>query len=304
VPKPIMRLGVALLAAFSSACTSLSLFIANVPASFGAYQRTTGLPYGTDRRQRMDVYRPRQQAAGRPVVIFWYGGSFTSGSRSEYRFVGAALAERGFVAVLPDYRLYPQVRFPEFMDDAARAVVWVQEHASEYGGDPRHVVLMGHSAGAHIASYLALNREVLRKAGGKPEWISGLVDLSGPYVLTPNTRTLHLIFAAPYTPADWQPVRFVTRGAPPTFLAHGMNDTLVSVGQAEELRDALRANDVRVEAELYANRGHGDTVAALSVLVRSRVPVLDQASRFIESVTGTPPTQSEPNTASSALSAQ
>lgn len=281
----ITRIGILALAGFSAACSGISFFIANVPASFGPYERTTNLPYGSERRQRLDVYTPVGKATNRPVVIFWYGGSWTSGSKSEYRFVGAALAERGFVTVLPDYRLYPTVKFPVFLDDAAAAVKWVQEHAQEFGGDPRHVVLMGHSAGAHIAAYLALKPEVLTKAGARPEWIAGLVGLSGPYALAPNTRTLHRIFAKPYTEADWQPVRFVTHQAPPTFIAHGLHDTLVSVRQTEQLRDALRNNDVRVVAELYPRRGHADTVAAFSVPVRHRMPVLDDVAKFIESVT-------------------
>ena len=112
------RLGVAALAAATaSACTSISFAIANTPAAFGPYQRTANIPYGSGPRQRLDVYVPEQAGTNRPVVIFWYGGSWSSGSRSQYRFVGAALAERGFVTVLPDYRLYPKVKFPEFLVD-------------------------------------------------------------------------------------------------------------------------------------------------------------------------------------------
>ena len=298
--KLIARAGILTLAAVSSACASLSFLAANIPASFGAYQRTADIAYGSDKRQRLDVYVPKQEGtaeqqgvaasgAARPVVIFWYGGSWQMGSKSEYKFVGAALAERGFVTVLPDYRLYPQVKFPDFLDDAAKAVVWVQQHAQEFGGDPRRIVLMGHSAGAHTAAYLALNREFLLKAGVKPEGIVGLVGLSGPYALAPNTRALHTIFGKPYTEADWQPLRFVTRQSPPAFLAQGLNDTVVSPRQTEQLRDALRAQGVRVEAELYPDRGHADTVASISIPARHRAPVLDDATKFIETVAAVAP---------------
>lgn len=329
IRKLIARAGVLALAASSAACTSLSFLIANVPASFGPYQRTTDIAYGSEKRQKLDVYVPLDAAdaeparAGarpsgaqsggllrtaassdvapirgatatratlRPVVVFWYGGSWQTGSKSSYRFVGAALAERGFVAVLPDYRLYPKVKFPEFLDDAAHAVAWVQQHAQELGGDPRHVVLMGHSAGAYTAAFLALKPDFLIKAGAKPEWISGLVGLAGPYAIAPNTRALRRIFGTPFAAADYQPVRFVTRQAPPTFLAHGLDDHVVSVHQTEALRDALRRNDVRVEAALYPDRGHADMVAALSVPARHRAPVLDDAVKFIESVTSAAPT--------------
>jgi acetyl esterase/lipase len=300
--------------------------IANVPATFGPYSRTTDIPYGSEKRQKLDVYVPtgaapdpssasassgspqagafvRTGAAGgsgalRPVVIFWYGGSWQSGSKSSYKFVGAALAERGFVAVLPDYRLYPKVKWPSFVDDAAEAVAWVQQHAQEFGGDPRQIVLMGHSAGAHTAAFLALRPDFLTRAGAKPEWIRGLVGLAGPYALAPNTRALRTIFGRPYAAKDWQPVRFVTRQAPPAFLAHGLDDWIVSVHQTEALRDALRRNDVRVETELYPDRGHADMIAAFSVPARGRAPVLDDVVRFVESVTGgAPANASVPSTA-------
>jgi acetyl esterase/lipase len=180
------------------------------------------------------------------------------------------------------------VKFPVFLEDGAAAIAWVQKHAAEFGGDPQHIVLMGHSAGAHMAAFLALNRNFLAKHGAHAEGIAGLVGLSGPYILAPNTRTLHTIFGKPFTEADWQPARFVSSEAPPTFLAHGLNDTLVDVRQTQKLREDLLAHHVRVEMELYPGIGHADTVAALSIPARGRAPVLDQAVKFIRSVTSTP----------------
>lgn len=289
ITRFLFRAGAACVAALAAGCTQLSFAVANVPAAFGPYHRSTGIAYGTERRQKLDVYVPNDASGTpRPVVIFWYGGSWDSGDRGSYRFVGAALASQGLVTVLPDYRLYPGAKFPVFLDDAANAVAWVDQHAREFGGDPRRIVLMGHSAGAHMAAFLALNREFLKAHGARPDHIVGLVGLSGPYILAPNTPVLHTIFAKPYTEADWQPARFVSSEAPPTFLAHGMDDTLVSVKQTETLRDAMRAHHVRVEAELYPGVGHADTVAALSIPGRGRAPVLDQAVKFIRSVTSTP----------------
>jgi acetyl esterase/lipase len=284
------RVAIAATAGFLSACSAVTFGIANAPASFGPFERKADIAYGADKRQKLDVYVPTAgatngSAGNRPVVIFWYGGSWTNGSKSDYRFVGAALAERGFITVLPDYRLYPDVKFPDFLDDAAQAVAWVQQHAQEFGGDPQRVVLMGHSAGAHTAAYLALNRTFLAKRGAKPEWIVGLVGLSGPYALAPNTRTLNRIFAAPWGESDWQPVRFANSQAPPTFLAHGLSDGVVSVRHAERLRDVLRSKGVRVEAELYPDTGHAATVAGFSKPARGSAPTLDQAVQFLDSLT-------------------
>lgn len=312
------RLGVAALAAVTSACTSITFAAANLPTLFGHYERSTDIAYGTDPRQRLDVYTPQAKGGeqpragaqatapanaptgasagttGRPVVIFWYGGSWQSGSKSDYRFVGAALAEHGYITVLPDYRLYPDVKFPDFMDDAAHAVAWVQQHAQEFGGDPHRIVLMGHSAGAHIAAYLTLNREFLARRGARPEWIVGLVGLSGPYVLAPNSRTLNRIFAAPWGESDWQPIRFATSQAPPTFLAHGLSDSVVSVAQTEKLRDALQSRGVRVETELYRDTGHAATVAGFSKPARARAPTLDQAVAFLGTLTSTSTARTDP----------
>jgi acetyl esterase/lipase len=273
-----------LVLAFASGCTAIAFGIANTATLFGKYERSVNHPYGTA-RQKLDVYAP-PRAADCPVVIFWYGGGWTSGHKGNYRFVGAALAQRGFVAVLPDYRLYPEVKFPAFIDDGAEAIAWVQKHAREYGGDPRRIVFMGHSAGAHEAALLAYDRKRLVAAGIDAGSVVGLVGLSGPYALEPNSDLLNTIFAKPFTPADWQPVRFVSPQSPPTFLAHGEADTTVSIEHSRKLRDALQASHVRVETRFYPGKGHADTVAALSVPARSRLPVLDQATKFMHEVAG------------------
>jgi acetyl esterase/lipase len=274
----------AILTATLAACSGASSFAANAPTYFGSYRRVTDLPYGHDPRQRLDVYSPKD--SGRhPIVIFFYGGSWTSGEKSNYRFVGAALAARGFVAVLPDYRLYPAVTFPGFVDDSANAVAYVQAHANEFGGDPDRLVLMGHSAGAHMAAMLALDNRYLTKAGVRPGSVVGLVGLSGPYALDPDTDTLRATFPQPTTPADWQPVQFVSDHSPPTLLLHGLTDKVVYVSHTEKLRDAMLAHKVRVETHLYPDRGHADTIASFCLVGRSRTPALQETIAFLQAVT-------------------
>jgi len=282
--KCLALFSIASVIVFFSGCTSLSFLVANTATLGGRYDRSTDHVYGPESRQKLDVYSPKG-AQDRPVVVFFYGGSWTAGSRGLYRFVGAALAERDIVTVLPDYRLYPQVRFPLFLDDGALAVAWVQKHAPEFGGDPHRIVLMGHSAGGHEAAFLAYDRQLLLKAGANPDWIVGLVGLSGPYALEPDSKVLNTIFASPYTEAEWQPVRFVTPQSPPTLLVHGTADDVVSIKHAEKLRDILLANHVRVETQFYPGKGHADTVAGMSRPARGRTPVLEQSVSFIESVT-------------------
>lgn len=283
----LARCGIAWVTVAAAGCTGAQYFFANAPAAFGSFSRKSDLHYGEDPRQRLDVYTP-DGAANRPVVVFWYGGSWTRGRKSAYRFVGAALARKGFVVVVPDYRLYPAVKFPDLLEDGAHAVAWVQQHAAEFGGDPQRIVLMGHSAGAHMASYLAFNHKYLASAGAKPEAIRGLIGLSGPYALEPNSKVLHEIFSTPYTEADWQPVRFVDAQSPPALLFHGANDDVVSVKHTEKLRDALNSLRIAVDAQIVPKRGHADTVAALVVGLGYRAPVLERSVEFIERVCASP----------------
>jgi dipeptidyl aminopeptidase/acylaminoacyl peptidase len=161
----------------------------------------------------------------------------------------------------------------------------VEQHIQEFGGDPRQIVLMGHSAGGHTAAFLAFNHEFLRKYGADPNSIVGLVGLSGTYVLVPETATERATFPPPYTEADWQPIRFVDAHSPPTLLLHGTDDKEVLPQEASELRDAMLALHLRVELHLYEHRGHGDTVAPFAPVARWRSPALQDTLAFIRSVT-------------------
>jgi len=262
------------------ACGGLALTAANVPAYFGDFDRRADIPYASGPRHQLDVYAPRRTTA-RPIIVFWYGGGFENGNKSNYRFVGAALAEAGYVAVLPDYRLYPEVRFPEFVDDGARALKWVAEHAAEIGGDPRRIYVAGHSAGAHMAAMLAYDRARLEHAGLPRDTIRGCIGLSGPYVLDPNDATLRDIFRAPYTIADWQPIQRVQAGAPPALLLHGEADTVVDVGHARRMAEKLDSLGVPVTLRTYPGRGHRDTVAAFAVAAPHKLPVMDEIRKFV-----------------------
>src|ERR1700730_8131395 len=145
-------------AMLATGCGRLGFMAANVPAAFGAHRRHPDISYGADPQHRLDVYVPKNvPVEPLPMVIFWHGGRWTFGDKADYRFVGAALAELGYVAVLPNYRHYPDVKMPGFMDDAARAGRLAAAHAAELGADPQRLYLMGHSAGAHIAALVTLD---------------------------------------------------------------------------------------------------------------------------------------------------
>jgi len=181
-----MKLGERIAALLEPVFDRLGFLAVNAPAFFGPFTRHADIAYGSDPQHRLDVYVPDEAAAVlSPVVVFWHGGHWRFGDKRDYRFVGAALAGSGFNAVLPNYRHYPQVKMPGFMDDAARAALWSAAHAGDYGGDPRRLYLMGHSAGAHMAALLTLDARYLAAAGEPAPQVAGVVGLSGAYDFLP-----------------------------------------------------------------------------------------------------------------------
>ncbi len=264
-----------------SACGGLSFAVANAPALFGDFGRRADVAYLPGERRTLDIYTPRNVSRA-PIVIFWYGGSWQNGSKNLYRFIGSGLAKEGFVAVLPDYRVYPEVRFPAFIDDAAAAVAWVREHAAEIGGDPERIFLAGHSAGAHIAAMLAYEDGRLAQAGVPAGTVRGFIGLSGPYALNPNDDNLRTIFGAPYVHADWQPVRFVKPGAPPALLVHGEADTVVSVEHTRKMAQALEAAGVPLTLRIYPERRHRDPMASFAKLAPNKLPVAAEIRTFVD----------------------
>ena len=274
----------ALLAALPTAGCGPKLLNALVPDD--GYRVEHGVAYGDLPRQRLDVYVPDELTGPAPIVVFFYGGGWESGSKGEFRFVGQALAARGFVTVIPDYRVYPEVRFPTFVEDGAAAVAWVRRNIGRFRGEPRQIHLMGHSAGAHIAALLALDQRYLAAAGIEPGTPESLVGLAGPYDFLPLTgATLKRIFAVDDM-AETQPITFADRSAPPALLLHGENDGTVRPANSEHLAAALAAAGNRVELKLYPNLDHVAVVAALAAPLRWLAPVLDDVTAFLRA---TPP---------------
>ncbi|MGS2717463.1 alpha/beta hydrolase [Eionea flava] len=212
-------------------------------------------------------------------LVFFYGGAWEAGDRGDYRFVAQAFTALGYQVVIPDYRVYPDGLFPEFMSDAAQAVRWVANNTSD------NVVLMGHSAGAHIAALLALDTQHLEQLGVSQKRIAGLVGLSGPYDFLPlNSSRLQAIFSAAEDINSTQPINFVTASAPPALLLHGSDDTTVKPFNSKRLAKEL--SDVGVSARMisYPNAGHAVTVGALSIPLRHRLSVLQDIDDFFQGI--------------------
>lgn len=270
------------LSVFSSACAQLAFVAANVPASFGHYSRQRDFAYGALPRNTLDVYLPATPKDA-PVVVFFHGGGWNSGDKDNYKFVGAALAEQGYIAVLPNYRLYPAVKFPAFMNDAAQAMAWVKTRLSAWQADPQRLYLMGHSAGAHIAALLALDGEYLGQVAMTAAEVRGVIGLAGPYDFIPfSFDYMYDLFGPPERYPASQPINYVRADAPPMFLAHGSHDQTVDPANTQHLAAALRRVGVAVQTREYAGASHSDLIAALSIPARKRLPVLADISSFID----------------------
>jgi acetyl esterase/lipase len=249
----------------------------------GGYHRQADLAYGEGPRRTLDVYTPRRPNPGAPVVVFFYGGSWDSGTKGFYRFVGAALASRGVVAVIPDYRVYPQVNYPGFVEDGAQAVKWTRQHAADYGADPDKLVLMGHSAGAHIAALLAYDRRWLNAVGMDPDRdIRAMVGLSGPYDFLPlHSERLKIIFGDEESRQDAQPINHVDGRGPPGFFGAGDADTTVDPRNSSRLASRINQMGGHAEVKIYPGVDHPGTISAFLPIFRHRAATLADSMAFI-----------------------
>ena len=293
---PSQRLRSAGLAASFAAATALlgacsGVGVLNAVAPSGGVAISTDLAYAPGPRGGLDVYRPTGARGPAPVVVFIYGGGWDSGRRQDYRFVGLALARRGYVTVVPDYRLYPQVRWPAFLQDNAVAVRWARDHAAQYGGDPARMVLMGHSAGAYDAVMLGLDRRWLAAVGMDPRRdLKGVVGLAGPYDFLPlDTDKLRDLFGPPDGRPATQPINHVSGDEPPLFLGVDVGDKVVRPGNTTRLAAKARAAGAQVEVRAYKGVSHALLVGAIAAPLRFLAPVLADSARFIDARTGAAP---------------
>ena len=269
------------LGALAAACSPLGLLNAVSPREGRVRRVARDIAYGPHPRQQMDVYAP-DLAAGEtaPVLVFFYGGGWDSGSRTLYGWAAQALAAQGFVVAMPDYRIVPDVLFPVFIEDAAASTAKAAAVAAQYGGDPRRLGVIGHSAGAHLAMMIALDRRYMA-AVGKPDLIGAAAGLAGPYEFLPFdvAASVNAFGRAP-DPLMTQPVTFVRADAPPLWLGHGTDDVVVHDDDTVILNDRMRAVGGRSEAKLYPGLNHADLVATFSPLFRKKAPVLADVSAF------------------------
>lgn len=276
----------AALSVLGSGCTPLGILNASVPVHTS--QVIADQAYGPHPRQRLDVYIPEHPDAAGDVVVFFYGGYWETGEKSDYRFVAEALASKGFIAVLPDYRLYPQVEWRGFLKDGAAAYAWVETHIANYHGNPRRIFLMGHSAGAHIAAMVALN-QALRKQAGSQIAPCGMIGLAGPYDFLPFTDPrAKEVFSAARRPIETQPIYYADASDPRLLLLAGDADTTVKPRNSVQLAATMKARGGQAELIRYKGVSHIKLLLSLAAPFRFIAPSLQDTASFIRQ-TSCPP---------------
>ena len=274
-------------AAAVTACAPLSTL--NVLVGSDSHELATAA-YGASSRQHLDVYVPIETAErvrpaqGWPLVVFFYGGSWKHGERAHYRFVGEALAARGIVTVIPDYRLYPEVRYPDFLKDNAAATAWALREATRFGADPKRVFVMGHSAGGYNAAMVALDARWLGGESIAPTQLAGWIGLAGPYDFLPiENADVRPVFLHPDTPPESEPIRHVSAEVPRTFLAAAPDDDLINPERnTKQLASKLQKTGVPVTLQIYPYTSHTTLIGAFALPLRFLAPVLDDVVEFVK----------------------
>jgi acetyl esterase/lipase len=258
-------------------------FVLNMAALGGDVAIERDVSYGNGTRLKLDVYRPARVQGPLPVVVFFYGGSWQRGDKSIYRFVGASLARAGIVAVIPDYRLYPPVLYPDFLRDSARAVRWAKDNAARFGGDPGKLFLAGHSAGAYNAVSLAADRRWLAEVALDPKRdLRGVIGMAGPYDFLPiKDEELKIVFGPEGERPKTQPINYVDGDEPPLLLLRAGNDTVVDPGNSERLARKVEQKNGKATLKTYSRVGHLSIVGTFSPLLSFLAPARDDLIQFV-----------------------
>ncbi len=264
---------------FLSACSPVSLVNAMVPRSGYAIHRD--IAYGSLPRQKLDIYVPDGLKAGAPVVLFFYGGNWDSGDKGMYLALGQSLASAGIVTVVADYRLYPQVHYPDFLTDCAGAFRYVHDHISEFSGDPKRIFLAGHSAGAYNAVMLGSDPEWLQKAGSDIAQVKGVIGIAGPYDFLPLTDNNLILMFGGNEREDTQPIHYIDGPRPPMLLAAGDADTTVLPRNTIRMTAKLKSFGNSVEEKIYPGVGHIGIILSMTRMFRGKAPLRQDIIDFV-----------------------
>ena len=275
----ILALSALLLGAGCSTLKPIDALNAVLPNS-GYTQQS--LNYGGLPRQALDIYRPKLAKPNAPPILFVYGGAWREGDKKDYVFVAHALTSLGHTVIIPNYRLYPQVQFPAFIQDLALALAYTERHATQLLGKPLdRFIVMGHSSGAHTAALLATRPHYLRAQGVSAQLV-GLIGMAGPYDLPLDLPEVSQVFGAA-TADQVKPVVNIPVNMPRSLLLHGAADDRVIPRHTQVFAASLAQAGHAVEVRIYPKVDHVKLLAGLAQPLRALSPSYDTIAQFLAS---------------------
>ena len=264
-----------------SGCSNASFMVANAPQISYKGDIISNVSYGLEDRNKLDIYIPEAFEKPLPVIVFFHGGRWSFGSKDQYKFVGMTLSKLGYIVVLPNTRLYPEVKHPVFVEDGAKALAWVYSNIAEYGGND-NLYLSGHSSGAHIAALLTADETYLKQENLSTEIVNAFAGLSGPYDFIPEEEDLMDMFGPPSKYSNMQVPTFIEGTEPPMLLIHTKDDETVIIRNLNRLKSAIDAKGGIVETIIYPSGDHVDAVAALSWVNPGKLSVAEDMDKFFK----------------------
>lgn len=279
LPRTIL---LGLSAALLGGCTQIGLFLANVPAHYDDDEVQKDVSYGPAPENTLDLYIPKAADKPAPVLVFFYGGRWSEGRKEQYRFLADSFTAQGYIVAIPDYRKYPQVKFPAFVEDGAAAIAWLHDNAQSYGGDPQRILLMGHSAGAHIAALLATDPHYLGAHNLERSTIKAFAGLSGPYAFEPKAPDLKDMFGPPERYPQMRAHNFVDGRQPPMLLIHGLKDSKVLPANSRKLKQTIDEKGGTANYITYEGFDHIDTIGAFMWFWPKKSDIKEQVTDFFD----------------------
>lgn len=279
----LRNLAAVITSVFLAACSDLAVFAVNAPTSFGGHALVESLEFGRN-GQTLDIYIPEnaQENSMAPVLMFFYGGRWSEGRKEQYKFIGNRFAKHGYVTVISDYRKYPSVKFPTFVEDNADAAAWVHKNIKKYGGNANSLFLAGHSAGALNAALLSVDERYLKKRGVELSSIQGFIGLAGPYDFEPDEPDLKDMFGPPKNYPQMQVSTFIDGSEPPMLLLYGLKDDTVWYSNIQKLKKAIDAKNGKVIVKTYNDLDHLGIISALTWVYKDKYTVDDDILTFLE----------------------
>lgn len=268
-----------------SGCSSIGLSALNASSRLeSGHAVVENLIYGEEKWHVLDVHIPKKLnnkslasfIQTKPVVLFLYGGGWTSGNKSQYYFAASAFTDLGYLVVVPDYVKYPKGKFPEFVYDSAKALAWTKQSISQYGGDPNKLFIVGHSAGAHIGALLMADERYLNASDLRPSDVLAFAGMAGPYNFTPERSPYTKIFGPEENYSQMKVMNFIQGDEPPMMMLHGTDDKTVGILNKDTLIEKIEQFGGEYADVTYPGVSHVGILLSLHPnFVRGANPAID-----------------------------